>query len=310
MHIAIIGAGISGLACADVLRHSGHKVTLFDKGRGPGGRMSTRRVVTPFGETAFDHGATHFTARSTAFRQRVKRWHECGVVAPWPVAGSDAWVGTPSMNAPIKELATGHDIHWSSRVSALKREAERWIIIRQADQFGPFDAVVTAIPPEQAAPLLSLHDFQMAREAMAVQSHAMWSTMVLFSEPVAGVDDFIRGRDPIAFAVRNSSKPGRSPGEAWVIQANWQWSRAYVDADAAEVGELLLDALAAVTDQTLPAPLFATSHRWLFAQPSGNDQKWLWNDSIALGACGDWLSHGFVEYAWQSGHGLGKAMVA
>ena len=49
MRIAIIGAGMAGLSCADALRDEGHEIALFDKGRGPGGRMSTRRVDTPLG---------------------------------------------------------------------------------------------------------------------------------------------------------------------------------------------------------------------------------------------------------------------
>jgi len=47
MKIAIVGAGMSGLACAEALVRSGHTVSLLDKGRGPGGRMSVRRIVTP-----------------------------------------------------------------------------------------------------------------------------------------------------------------------------------------------------------------------------------------------------------------------
>ena len=44
--IAIVGAGISGLMAATYLAEKGKAPVLFDKGRGPGGRMSTRR----FGE--------------------------------------------------------------------------------------------------------------------------------------------------------------------------------------------------------------------------------------------------------------------
>ena len=50
--------------------------------------------------------------------------------------------------------------------------------------------------------------------------------------------------------------------------------------------------------------------RWLFSQPSGQDLKLLWNPAIGLGACGDWLYHGFAEYAWLSGHVLGAAIAA
>ena len=34
MRVAIVGAGIAGLACADRLHETGHDITLFDKARG------------------------------------------------------------------------------------------------------------------------------------------------------------------------------------------------------------------------------------------------------------------------------------
>ena len=43
--IVVIGAGMSGIACARVLRAAGLPVRLIDKGRGVGGRMATRRAT-------------------------------------------------------------------------------------------------------------------------------------------------------------------------------------------------------------------------------------------------------------------------
>ncbi|MCU0764322.1 MAG: FAD-dependent oxidoreductase, partial [Hydrogenophaga sp.] len=56
-HIAVIGGGMAGVVCARTLVQAGHRVTLLEKSRGFGGRMSTRR--TEFG--SFDHGAQYFT---------------------------------------------------------------------------------------------------------------------------------------------------------------------------------------------------------------------------------------------------------
>lgn len=42
--IAVIGAGLAGLSCAQALLQAGHAVHVFDKSRGPSGRMSTRRA--------------------------------------------------------------------------------------------------------------------------------------------------------------------------------------------------------------------------------------------------------------------------
>lgn len=40
--VAVIGAGIAGAACARALSLAGRSVHVFDKSRGPGGRLATR----------------------------------------------------------------------------------------------------------------------------------------------------------------------------------------------------------------------------------------------------------------------------
>ena len=73
MRIAIVGAGLAGLSCAQALRAGGADVQLFDKGRGVGGRMATRRVDTPLGPATFDHGAQFLTAHDPPSTPRSKR---------------------------------------------------------------------------------------------------------------------------------------------------------------------------------------------------------------------------------------------
>ncbi|MEO9491375.1 MAG: FAD-dependent oxidoreductase, partial [Marinomonas sp.] len=48
--IAVVGAGMAGLTCANELAKAGFAPVLFDKGRGPGGRMAARRAEVA-GET-------------------------------------------------------------------------------------------------------------------------------------------------------------------------------------------------------------------------------------------------------------------
>ena len=68
LHIAVVGAGMAGVVCARTLVQAGHRVTLFEKSRGLGGRMSTRR--TEFG--GFDHGAQYFTVRDARFETALR----------------------------------------------------------------------------------------------------------------------------------------------------------------------------------------------------------------------------------------------
>ena len=304
MRIAIIGAGMAGLSCADALRDQGHEITLFDKGRGPGGRMSTRRADTPLGPVAFDHGATHFTARGHEFRQKMALWEAQGVVARWPAAGRDAWVGTPGMNAPIRAMAARHHVTWNCVVSGLTNDGHGWWCLNDVQSIGPFDAAVIAIPVEQALPVLSLHDFQMARQAMGVRSTPCWTAMFAFPARVAPLPDIIRHSGPIGWAVRNNAKPGRDGMEAWVVQASADWSQAHLEEDGDHVADLLLAALTERAGGAMPDPVLRMAHRWRYAAPSGSFADSLWNPALGLGACGDWLAHGYVEQAWQSGRSL------
>jgi predicted NAD/FAD-dependent oxidoreductase len=79
LRVVVAGAGVAGLGAGRRLQDEGHSVVLLDKGRGPGGRISTRRR----GDVSFDHGAQYFTARNEGFRRQVSAWVDRGVVARW-----------------------------------------------------------------------------------------------------------------------------------------------------------------------------------------------------------------------------------
>lgn len=309
MRIAIVGAGMAGLACAEKLAAAGREVALFDKGRGAGGRMSTRRLATPAGEAAFDHGAQYMTARDPAFRARLERWREAGLVAPWPAAGEDAWVGVPGMSAPVKAMAAALDVRWGARVERMTRAEGGWHLSGEGIDEGPFDAVLVAVPAEQAAELLRPCDTAMAARAAATPSDPCWTVMAAFAErlPVAG--DVIRHAGPIGWAARNSAKPGRSGPESWVIQADPAWSRANLERETDEVAGELVSMLANSREFAANSPLALAAHRWRYARSGAAGEGLLWDPASRLGACGDWLLGPRVECAWLSGDRLADAIL-
>ncbi len=155
MRIGIVGADMAGLAYAEGLANQGHDVVLLDKGRGPGGRMSTRRIATSAGEAYFDHGAQYFTVRDAAFRQRVEAWISQGVAAPWPSAGSDAYVGIPAMNSPVRQMAAGQSVHWTGLVTRIESLGRGWRLVLDQGEAVDVDIAVVATPAEQASAMLA-----------------------------------------------------------------------------------------------------------------------------------------------------------
>ena len=309
MRYAIVGAGMAGLACADALQQAGHSVAVFDKGRAVGGRMSTRRLQTSLGEVAIDHGAQYFTARDPAFEQLVATWRDLGIAVPWALAGSDAWIGVPGMNAIIKQMASAQAVTWDHLVTAMARKNNEWWLLGKTGEIGPFDAAVLAIPAEQAAAILSLHDFSMARIALKARSQPCWASMFVFDCPLDDVPMLIRNRRAIGWAARNSAKPGRRGPEAWIVQASGTWSLAQLEASPEHISAMLCAALSDAMGRPIPQPVAAVSHRWRYALSAGTGDGALWNQTIGLGACGDWLLGPRVECAWLSGRMLANRCI-
>ena len=300
MRIGIIGAGMAGLSCAQALRRQGHDPVLFDKGRGPGGRMSTRRVDTPMGIAAFDHGAQYLTARNPAFVAQVAVWAQAGHVARWSPAGADGWVGTPGMSAPIHAMASECDVRWNTAIDALAHNGD-W---RIADE--RFDAAVIAVPAEQVAALVARHDRALADVARSAVSDPCWTVMVAFDGPVPIDHDRRTDFGVLASAVRNSAKPGRTGPETWVLQATADWSRTHLEDAPAAVEKALRAAFADHVDGELPGVIATSVHRWRYAKAGALNHGAVFNTDIGLGACGDWLSGPRIEAAWLSGQRLAK----
>lgn len=303
---------MAGLACARRLEEAGHPVTVLDKGRGLGGRMSTRRLSTDRGEASFDHGAQYFTVSDARFATQVRRWHEISAVAPWPEAGEGAWVGAPAMNAPLKAMAESLEVHWGRPIVRLVRNPGGWEVLAGDGEVVSCDRLVVALPAEQAGDLLAGVAPQWAAQARASPSLPCWTVMLVFSEPLPDeVSDCLRGGHDtvLGWAARNTSKPGRTGPESWVLQAGARWSAEMLEAPKDEVERALIGALRDRLAVALPEVIAVGSHRWRFAHAGAQGSGPLWDHERGLGVCGDWLSAPRVEGAWVSGIELGDKIL-
>jgi hypothetical protein len=334
--IAIIGAGIAGAACGHALRPAGHSVHVFDKSRGPGGRLATRRVewVDRQGQahtTRLDHGAVGITARSAAFRACVDRAEQEGGLAEWaprlaagslPLeCGDRVHVPVPDMPALCRRLLDGASSTWSFAVDRLQRGSSGWSVHAAGAQHPAlFDAVLLALPPAQAASLLGPHRGDWARHASIVPMQPCWTLMGIADapEPAAAPApgwDLARPRTgPLAWVVRNDTRPGRArvPGQAhWVVHARSGWSRRHLEQPAAWVQAQLQAALSDWLGQAVDWQ-HCTVHRWRYALPPSpavaSAAPCWWDGALGLGVCGDFLGGRGVEGAWLSAQALCAAV--
>lgn len=311
---AVIGAGLSGLVCARRLAEDGLTVRVFDKARGPGGRMSTRRA----GDWRFDHGAQYFTARDSRFSRQVDSWRHQGLVAKWAGtiavlhrgaievngATTERFVGVPGMNAVSRHLAARLDVAYRTEITGLEQTEAGWNLTGvDGTDIGQFDIVVISAPAPQTARLLESAAPYMAAAAASVEMAPCWAAMVGFARPLEiGFDGAFVADSPLNWIARNASKPGRPDDESWVLHASPEWSQRHLELEPERAAELLLQALSDALGGPIEAAVHVDAHRWRFALPAEPlAEACLADPELRLVACGDWCGGPRIEGAYLSG---------
>ncbi len=313
--VAVIGAGLSGLMVARTLVDQGLVVTVFEKSRGLGGRMATRRTAEGW---QFDHGAQYFTCRDDRFRRYLDTWRHDGIVQPWQTTivvlengsikkakpDTERFVAVPGMNAICKHLAIGLNVKLQTRVAALQRRDNLWRICGDAgENLGTFDVAVVSTPPSQSADLLK-DVSALADRARMTKMRGCWTVMLVPREAL-GIDfgaAFVEG-SPLSWVACNSSKPGRDPTpETWVLQASSDWSHAHLEEAADDVAGVLVEEFWKAVGRPPTPAHFSTAHRWRFALASEPlSDRCLFDQDTKVAACGDWCGGARVEEAFLSG---------
>jgi photolyase PhrII len=316
LRVAVVGAGMAGAAAARVLDAHGHAVTVFEKSRGAGGRMATRRDDAG----AWNFGAPAFDASDPRFRRQVDDWRRRGVVRPREgvharlargrfepcAAAAGAWVGSPAMNAPARDLLDGIALRAGVRIAALQPRAEGWSLHDEAAvACGEADAVVVAVPPAQAVPLLA-SSAALRALAGAADMQPCWTVRLRCAAPPGLPFDSARIDDPVLAECSSAGGRCAPTGNAldWVLHADPGWSAKQLEVPAEHVVAALVDAWRAALGRHGAALVVAQAeaHRWRYARPvAGQGPGFGFDASLGIALAGDWLHGPGVQDAWLSG---------
>ncbi|HKK18881.1 MAG TPA: FAD-dependent oxidoreductase [Opitutales bacterium] len=307
--VLIIGAGISGLLCATELQRAGLSVRVVDKGRGFGGRMSTRRMAGG----RLDHGAQFFTVRDQRFRAYVDEWLEAGIIREWfrhspqdsKPEGYPRYCGIHGMTDAPKYLAGSLQVERSERIIELSREVDTWVV--RSDSGSQYTAgylVVTA-PAPQALSLLDTTGLKYAGESearlRAIRYAKGLATLAILDGPSALPEGgFIQlFTSPLAWMADNRVKKISPEVTAVTIHADAEFAEAHWDSPDELRGQLMLEAAAPLLGSKV---VEFDCHRWGFTSPLNPwHEKHFTNASLRLTLAGDSFGGARVEGAALSG---------
>jgi renalase len=342
--VAIVGAGMAGASAAVALQTAGLDVTLFEKSRGPSGRMSTRRTDN----WQADHGAQYFTAKSPAFQTEVQIWCQKGWAALWegriakldlikgrpqgkeggtqdnlvfePTPPTPRFVGTPRMTSIVASMLAPLALNSQTTIAGAQRVNGKWRLSSKehGELSQAFDALVWAIPRPQLEPFEVLFPNSWQQTLSSIQFAPCWAVMAGFNSPldlpfdglfVGRPDNPQPGTSPLSWVARTLSKPGRTGQETWTLHASYGFTQQHLNDTPEVMAEHLSQAFNLLG---APKPAWAIAHRWLYALAESTQAltaNHLWDEASQLGVCGDWLTSGRVEGAWQSGSQLASQLL-
>ena len=260
MRIAIVGAGMAGLAAARALVGAGQEVVVFERGRGPGGRAATRRrdgFVWDTGAGYIEEPMLPHLPKEGLARIDKPVWlYDGGDPKPdRPTPPRYAYVGG---NGTLgKRLAEGLDVRLETRI----------------DDLGPlkdeYDAVVLAGAIPQILPLLA--SVGESRDLGAVRYRSCFAVGLGYAAPMPERPyvALLARDDPLGWLSLESAKcPGRAPDGGCAFVA--QLSEAYSEGDLDRPHGPLVDLAAGYVRELfgLEGPVASEVTRWTYSQPS------------------------------------------
>jgi predicted NAD/FAD-dependent oxidoreductase len=319
--VAVVGAGLAGLTCARSLSEAGVQAVVYEKSRGVGGRLATRRADWAH----YDHGAQYFTVRDPQFASFLTPLQAAGHVERWEPSMAqpidEPWyVACPGMSSLARLQSQGLEVVFEQRVMALVPEAHQWRLqfedTAKPLDAGRFDAVVLAVPNEQAVPLIQAWQPEWADRLSQTPMQPCWTVLLSTAALDVPWQAGSPSDSPIGWWARNDTKPGRPAREGqfdWVIQATPAWTQQHLNADKSLVTTRLVAELFHCLGVAAPTVLAQPmAHRWLYARRQSGLSGYpegLWSAVSGIGVCGDGLTHSRVENAYLSGWRLAQQML-
>lgn len=330
--LAIVGAGVAGLAAAQRLRHvrPDLEITIYEQSDRLGGRVATRRRD---GFT-FDHGAQVFrapTAELLDFFQRELRaaglrdigrpvwtFDRAGSLHPGDPAqnAEPQWIYATGIDRLAELLAGDSTVSYRTPVAALSRESHGWALLSGESQvIATADLVLLTPPAPQTAaiiansPLDSSIQASILAELNRVSYRRCISLALAMPRPIErpyyALVNSDRGHPISWLALEHVKGPERCPpGRSLLIaQMAPRWSVEHWETPLARFAPTVLELVRTLLGDDPGTPLWIDRHDWPAALPDGGADVAVLNRSMpGLFFAGDYTTGlGRVHLALESG---------
>ena len=294
---------MAGLSAARILTQKGYEVIVLDKGRGVGGRMSTRTVEN----AKADHGAQYFSVKTPEFQTLISELQSDNVTAEWHLAQREnvRYIGAKGMNTTPKKMASLSSVLVNEKVVLIENNTVK----TESGNIYPFDKLVITIPIPQVIDLFQNSKMLFSENDKSVLGEIKYepciAVVAVLKEPTKIVSGgIILENQPVSWIADNFQK-GITQIPTVTIHASSAYSVKRFDDDVHEVAKDMLSSV----NQYINSENIVSSqtHRWRFSNATKRHEAHFYQiENHAIYLAGDGFGMGNVEGAFLSGYHLGN----
>ena len=314
----VIGSGISGATIANLLNKK-FQVNLYDKGRGPGGRASFKRIK---GQIGFDHGTQYFSPKTIEFKKFVNRLIKIEILKKW--SGNHIFlnskkkenkkhikiIGKKGNNDICKFLLKKVKCFYQSEVKKIYYKNKLWFLLFTDGKIRTYKGVILTCPFPQLKKLSEkfINNTFIKRKLkmdanitvmIAIKKNKKSPSSFLFDDPVLGW----AGNE-------NTKKRFKSKYDLWTLQSTFKWANKNIDKNKKNLkknSKILIDKFFKLTKIKKTKVIYSINHGWKYSSNSKPLKiRSYWDPQKKIGVCADWFIGPRLESGWISAHDLFK----
>ncbi len=313
-NVAIIGAGLTGITIANLIKKR-INFTIFEKSRGLGGRMATRRAE-PY---QFNHGAQYFKVENKGFKDflnpliknKIIKNLELNhveilnkeIIKKFKINSKKYFTAQSKMNDVVKSLAKNNfSIKLSCKIVQIKKLNNKWFIFdSDIVSYGPYDWLFLTIPPNQVIDILN-KDFKFIDIIKKIKMNSCYSIMLGFDETKKlNFDTALCLDQDIRWLSLNKEYQDNKEYFNLIINSSYNFAEQNINNSKIEISDYLIKQASDVLCCKLDNYKYKAIHFWKYAMSQkSNNLGSLLDENLKIIVCGDWCMNGRVEGAFLS----------
>ncbi len=299
MKIAIIGAGFSGCNLYDNLKLQFEDITIFEKSRGVGGRLSTKYIDDKF----IDHG-TPFLIPIT---EDLKSF--CSDLVKNKVIKNryDEFLPINGMNKICKFLINEENLKTNTKIIEAKFIDNKWNLVDENNNnYTGFDKLFLTIPATQILEMNIDLEENIKNELEKIKYDSVFSLILYTNANLKLDENLVYENSCVENIINNSKKYLYKDFSSYVIHSSRKFANEVNTKTKEEILEIFLNSFDEKTKEHLKT-FNLIPHLWKFAFVKNSlDMSYYLNESKTLGICGDYFNFSNVEASLTSSELLGS----